>query len=303
MRGRSVGVQKKRPAISEGTDTRSDGALLGSVISLVVGAILGAVASKLLDETASLMVGTLSAVTVLLAAVVAFMALGHGQRQTARIEELAIELTTVRDQIGEAADLTFERFDQSTGDYYRRLERIVDRLKYGDHVYIMTHHVRRADDSVRRNEAHASARKAYLEKLLQKAAEGVVYRRIMCFEPIADDTPLRREFIREHLRTHCEGMLDLAASRPTTISVKKAPALLMTDIFIVNHEIGAISMETYSDAERLFTAGALIVHDPPNGRILDHLRAWWDEADAKSTAVRKNDLSSDVSLTISAPRA
>jgi hypothetical protein len=129
-----------------------------------------------------------------------------------------------------------------------------------------------------------------LDVLLRKATEGVSYRRILCFGPDQADGPLPANFVRPHIKEHCLKMLDIATQHPGNVVVKRAPAILMADIFIINHQLGAISMETYAESAQLYTAGALIVHDPPNGRIIEQLRAWWDETYANSTVLRKSEI-------------
>jgi hypothetical protein len=273
------------------TERRSDGTLLWSVISLLTGAFLSHAVSKIFDGGEALLNASLSAVALILAAVLAFTTFVHGRADGKRLDALISELELIRSRVGEPAELTIETFAKSTGEYYRRLERLIDRLGRGDEVLVLSYHFRPATEGQARNPVHADARQAYLDTLLRKAREGVTYRRILCFEEIDGDLRVRPELLSEHTRNHCISMIDLAAELETgAVAIKKARALVTADILIINHETGAISMETYAEAERTYTAGALIVHDPPNGRIVDQLRAWWEGADAKSGVVRKEEL-------------
>jgi hypothetical protein len=86
-------------------------------------------------------------------------------------------------------------------------------------------------------------------------------------------------------------MLDVFDRRPQTLSVRKAPAVVMLDIFLLNDNFGAISIETYAEKAHNYTAGALFVSAPPNGNILEKLRSWWDEASNKSAAISRAELS------------
>ena len=276
---------------------RSDGSAPSAVVSLVLGAVLGVAVAKLFEGDAFL-ISSLLTIAIIIAAVLAFVTFAHGRADGKRLEALATELEMIRSRIGEPAELTIESFDKSTGEYYRRLERLIDRLGPGDEVFVLAYHSRSVTEGQARNPVHADARRAYLDTLLRKAQEGVIYRRILCFEPVDGQVRVRPEFMREHTRNHCIDMIDLTAVLGAgAIAVKKAPAHVTADILIINHEVGAISMETYAEAERTYTAGALIVHDPPNGRIVDQLRAWWEDAYAKSAAVSKAELESQPDAT------
>src|SRR4051794_33565035 len=226
-------------------EASSDGALLGAVSSLVLGAFLGAAVSELFGGGVALLTAALWSLAIVFGAVLCFIALDRSRNHSSRIGALTAEVAMLRELIGEPAELKIERFDDSTGEYFRRLEHIIARLTGSDEVLVMTYHARVVEGGVERNKVHATARTSYLDTLLRKASEGVTYRRILSFESTDGQVIVHPEFIRQHTREHCIGMIKLAASRPGAVVVKKAPAILTADIIIINRDFGAISMETW----------------------------------------------------------
>lgn len=266
-----------------------EGSLLWFVVTLIVGALLGFAVPQVFEHS-NVLSASLATTVVLLAAILSYLVFDYGRGHTERVYELTTELNALRKDVGEPAELTIERFDVSTGEYFRRLGQVIEKLGPGDEVLIMTYHARPVEGDTERNDKHATARQEYLDRLLKKAAVGVVYRRLLCFESADGKPRVRTDFLRDHTRLHCLAMLALAQSRPGSVVVKKSPALLTADILIIKDCFGAISMETYAESARAYTAGALFVHRPPNGRIIDQLRMWWNEAFDKSDAITQDEL-------------
>lgn len=259
------------------------------VVTLLAGAIVSAMVTPFLPSTGQHPVlVTVVVVHVLLVGAAIFFLLEFGRTTDQRLRE-------IQEGIGTAAELIAKPAKDSKGEYFDRLRSIIDSTVAGDEVLILTYHARGSGgDGSAPTPAYVKARKRYFDTLLRKAREGVAYRRILTFEDLGSNEAVRISLVRDHIIQHCREMLHLHEQRSGTVTVKRAPAYVMADLFILNRangeDVGAFSLETYAQRERMYTAGALIVHDPPNGLMLDQFRQWWDEADGNSSYVDPSEL-------------
>lgn len=185
--------------------------------------------------------------------------------------------------IGTPAELIFEHVDSNRGEYYRRLINIVEMASAGDEILIMSQH--KVGESVSAEgepEARKQAREMYSRVLLQKAREpGITYHRIICFDEGAAKGEVKTGRLKGWLLEHCADMLEIKKAKRDKISLKKASTKINADIFVLSGKIGTIVVDIIeSPSTPIFTNGALIFHNPPNGRVIEQLREWFLEIDA-----------------------
>lgn len=209
---------------------------------------------------------------------------------TAGAEDLSRRLDEVGAKLGRPAELVSQRYDESTGVFYRRLSELINNLDPSDSVTVMTHHARRGVEWATPSDEYAAARQEYMSLLLEKAASGMQYHRILCF----DKQPKHHipvDLIQSHVLDHCRLLLPLARQKPEAVSLRKAGASLMADMLLINDKIGVISLHTHVDAHRVFTAGVIVVYDPPNRDIISKMRSWCRIAEGSGAAITDDDLS------------
>jgi hypothetical protein len=185
----------------------------------------------------------------------------------------------------QAAELSFGTFDTSDGEYFNRLTRAVETAQ---RVRIVTYATGRiATTRFTPTDAYFKARRRYLDTLVQRAADGMTYERIVTSDAISNKTS-DISFLRPDARDHCRLMLELARTHP--VALRRAPAELLADIVIIDDDTGGFSTEVVSPIRGTHTVGALIAHEPPDQQILNRLRVWWRELLDISSPIRQSEL-------------
>jgi hypothetical protein len=265
------------------------GNVVRAVMTFALGSLAGTAVSTLFpavspgDGTALYVAGFL-----ILIATVCFFLIEIGQAQGRRLESLENALNEASSQIGHVAELHADEQGDIKGVHFSHLAQVVRATKPGEQIWVLTYYRGPVLGKRITDGPYAEARREYMEALIDSARRGVEYRRILSFDHFDTRQDIRIDEVPEHTLKHCLQMLELPPA--TKISVKKANAVITADLFIVEHRMGAISVERYFEGDDQHTGGAIVVYDPPSTRILDQLRAWWAEASEHSAPVRRDEL-------------
>lgn len=263
--------------------------MAASIPSLIFGAVGGWIIGELTRPISSLENKAILAgcfIICMLLAVLTIYIINHARR-----EEEGRQL--LFQAIGTPAELIFERADTNKGEYYRRLINFIELASAGDEILIISQHklnenINDQGESKERREA----RELYSRILLQKAMEpGITYHRIICFEEGPTKGEIKAGRLKPWLVEHCEKMLEIRKAKPQQISLKKARATINADTWVISRKVGTIVVDIIdSQTGLVFTNGALIFHNPPNGRIIEQLRDWFMELEGDDETVNVTSL-------------
>ena len=265
------------------------GNTLRALVLFVLGNLVGALVSQLIPAAKPdrgemfYLIGFL-----LLTAVISFTLVELGQRQADRLSLIETKLSEATTKIGDVAELHTDTSGDAKGRHFDHLADMVKATTAGQEICVLTFYDRRVDDRVA-DGPYAEARARYMNALLESVRRGVVYRRLLCFERFDTTEPVRVNLIPPYTLDHCRQMLQLHSDHSKQVFVKKAPAVLTADIIVIGRRLGAISVERLEMEDRHY-GGAIVVYDPPNGRIVGQLRDWWNEAHENSAPVTPGEL-------------
>ena len=224
--------------------------------------------------------------------IVMYVVILQERKHSANVAILARKVTELTERRGCEADLVIEAFPAERGQYFRDLTSLLSGTRPGDEIRVMTFQAHAETDWERQEESYTEAQTEYFKMLLKKAREGVKYRRLVCFVGLHPGAPIPLHLMRDHMREHCIDLLMLPQHNKTLV-VKKAAAELMADVLLINKSAAAVTLESPVKDQHVFTAGALIAHNPPNPLIIERLEEIWARLWDSSSVLELSELHPD----------
>lgn len=257
-------------------------AVITPVLTFGTGLVAGKLLEKYLDSkldsnTKVMLIGifTVCVLSVALLLIVTVFARAAEQREKRWLQN-----------VGERADLLFERGEDSKGLYFKRLVDFIEQADENDEILIMTQHRPIKPESLQEQKAFKNNKRDYTKRLLQRVRAGEIkYRRIMCFENF-NETGVDMSCLKPWLVEHCREMLEVQKTRPDKIALRCYYRQIGADIFVIPRKLGAIVIDHYHPKTgAVITNASLFFHSPPNAHIIEELHSWFNDVEAKTFPV------------------
>lgn len=244
------------------------------VFGLIGSQLLEAAMSPLFDTSVKALITgilTVGVLSVILLIVVTTFAHRADERETAWLESFGVP-----------ADLVFEQPEESKGFYLERLIEYIKQTSKGDQILIMTQHrlTLPIDDTPHVHKL----RKDYCDLLIQKARdEEVAYHRMICFDNPGDGG-FNADYVMPWLRDHFREMLTIKRANRDRVSIKISKRKFGADIVVIPGKVGSIVLDIYNpQTGTTSTNSTLFFHNPPNGKLINQLHAWFKEIDGQKS--------------------
>jgi hypothetical protein len=262
--------------------------LLVAVANIIFGLFLGEwleiISAPLFStETRAILTGL---AFVALVAVIALIAILFFAQQA---EDREDKWLRIEDRLGTPAEIEFEPVDTRTGKIHRRLSNYIRKAVPGDEIVVMSHYtLRGGEENPRETEQYRQSRQEYSQTLIEKAKEpGITYRRIICFDEGPQQGKITTGRVMEWEIDHAKQMVELRKVKPGKVTLKKGKVIFGPNVFLIKDKLAAISLDIHDDNGRIYTSGALIFHNPPNGDIIQQLHELFMMTDNESIPVDK----------------